>query len=304
MSFCNCNTGLSNLGTPGCQSLQSVTRRLIFVPLYKSNGERAAITLAEAATINEAFLAAKLNAVLPADRWFASPLIDNVEDTKADSVFESLNSGANIFVQEGARTFTGVFVKQSPTFLGKLKSGRCIKLGVYVVDIDGNLTGSINSDGTLLYPIAVDNETLNPTLVKATDTTVAKVQLSFEFSRNERDENLMSISAGDIDADLLSIRSMLDVNLAVSGDTVSACTLQVTLDYGTFGKPIGVEGIVLADLSIVNNTSLGSNFIQTVTEVGEGIYTITYTTPQALNDSITITLTKEWYSTQSVTFTI
>lgn len=288
MAFCNCDSGLSNMGVPNCQTIQSVTKKLIYVPTFGSNGTRNGIAISD--VLDQAYVDGKIQAANPADRWYPTPYIENVEDTKGDSTFESLNNGSNIFIQEGARTFTGVHIKQSTTFLGKLKSGRCVNFGVYMVDIDGTLTGSISSDGQTLYPIAVDKETFNPVLVKATDTTVQKIQVSFEFDRIERDENLKSISAGDISASLLTTNGLISSNLEATSFTATGGTLTVTMDYGTFGKGIKVEGLELADISVFNVTTSTAVTVATVTEGSAGVYTLAYASGVTTADELRISL--------------
>jgi len=299
MAFCNCENGLSNMGTPSCQSVQSVTKKLIYVPIRNSAGVRNSIDITD--VIDQAYLTARINDADETSRWYPAPYIENVEDTKGDSTFESLNSGSNIFIQEGPRTFTGVYIKQSTQFLGKLKSGRCVDFGVYMIDIDGNLTGSVSTDGTLLYPVAVDKETFNPMLMKATDTTVAKIQVSFEFARTERDENLRSIAADAITADLLGANGLLDAAITVSGITATSAVLTIATSYGSFGSPIMVEGLLAANISLYNVTDSLAVTTATLTETAEGVYTATFAA-QVAAEVIRVSLAKDGFFATPVTF--
>lgn len=297
-SFCNCTSGLSNLGKPTCSAVGAVAKKLIYVPIRKSDGTKNFID--ENDVIDEAYITAKVNATDPSERWYFSPFIENVEDTKGDSTFESLNSGSNIFVSEGARTFTGMYIKEGATFLGKLKSGKCVDFGVFTVDIEGSLTGSKSIDGTKLYPIAVDKETFNPVLMKATDTTVEKVSVSFEFSRAERDEDLSSISASDMSVNLLEYEGLLDAYLASSNILATSVDITVSTSYGSFGNPIKIEGLVLADFALYNVT-LDSAITPTLAVETDGTYTITF--PAALaSDVIRVTLSKDGFDSTPITF--
>jgi hypothetical protein len=300
--FCSCNSSLGNLGNPSCDTLQSVTKKIIYVPIYNSLGVRNAILKTD--ILNESYVSAKINHADESVRWYPSPTIENVEDTKAEAIFESLNSGANIFIQEGVRTFTGVHVKQSATFLGKLKSGKCVSFGVYLIDNDGNLTGSISTDGTKLYPIMVDKDTFQPTLIKATDTTVAKVQVSFEFSRIERDENLKMITANDfVGVDLLSLNGLLDGYVAISDDTTTSVTATITTSYGSFTSPIKIEGLLLADFTLFNVTDNAAVTITSVTETSAGVYVLEFAA-QSAADSMRLTVAKTGFSVEVATWTI
>lgn len=291
-TFCNCEAGLSNLGTPSCESIQSVTKKLIYVPIRNAAGTKNSILSSD--VIDEAYLTAKINETDESARWYFSPFIENVDDVKGDSTFESLNSGTSIFIQEGARTFNGVHIKEGSTFLGKLKSGRCVDFGVYMIDINGSLTGSVSQDGLELFPVAVDKETFNPVLVKATDTTVAKVSVSFEFSRVERDENLRTINASDISADLLGANGLLDATATVANDVSTGGVLNVTVStqYGSFGNPIKVEGLLVPNFSLLETTNSTSITIDTVTEDTPGAYTLTYTYIPTGSDKGVLTVSK------------
>ena len=298
-SFCNCNSGLSNLGKPTCATVGSVAKKLIYVPIRKADGTKNYIDSGD--VIDEAYITALINQADPSERWYFSPFIENVEDTKGDSTLESLNNGSSIFVAEGARTFTGMYIKEGSTFLGKLKSGKCIDFGVYTVDIDGSLTGAVSTDGTKLYPIAVDKETFNPVLMKATDTTVEKVSVTFEFSRAERDENLRSINASDISVNLLEYDGLLDAYLASSSITATSVDITVTTSYGSFGNPIKIEGLVLADFALYNVTVDSAITPSLVTETTDGVYTITFPAATA-SDVVRVTLSKDGFDSTPITF--
>lgn len=293
LNGCNCSSGLSNTGLPNCDSVQSVTKKLIYVPIFDNSGVRNSIKTTD--IIDTAFLTAKLNESDESKRWYPTPNIENVEDTKTDSIFESLNSGSNLFIQEGARTFMGMHIKESTVFLGKLKSGRCVKFGVYLIDIDGNLTGSVSSDGTELYPVMVDNETYNPVFVKATDTTVPKISVSFEFARTEKDENLRTISNGEISADILGANGLLDGNVSATNPTTTGATLTFTTDYGSFGNKIKIRGIELADVSAQNLTTALPVTLTSVTESTDGVYDVVYPA-QTASDVLEFTFTKNGFS--------
>jgi len=299
--FCSCDNSLGNLGNPSCDTLQSVTKKLIYVPMYNSAGVRNAILSSD--VLDASYISAKINHTDESMRWYPSPIIENVEDTKAEPIFESLNSGSNVFIQEGVRTFTGVHIKQSSVFLGKLKSGKCVSFGVYMIDNDGSLTGSVSTDGTMLYPIAVDKDTFQPILVKATDTTVAKVQVSFEFSRIEKDENLRTIGANLITVDMLSVNGLMDGYVAVSNDTTTGVTATISTSYGSFGSPIKIQGLVLADFAVFNVTDNASVTVTSVTESAPGVYDLAFAA-QTVADSMRLTVTKAGFDIEVATWVI
>lgn len=287
-TVCSCGTlGFSNTGTPGCQTIASVARKLIFVPYFNEAGDVNSIALSPAPALDKAWFDAKI--VADADkRWYPTPLIDNVVDERGDDITEGLDSGKEIFIQEGQRTFTGVMIKQSTTFLGKLKSMRCGSLGVFIIDKEGNLIGSINAAGDELQPIRVDENTFSPNLMKTTDTTVQKIQLKFTFSDIEADEDLKMILASEMSYDALLLKGLLDINSsATTGTAATGFTTALTLDYGSALNPKKVEGLTITDLIAYNVTDSAAITLDSVTESPAGTYVIDWTSdPQTVADEV------------------
>jgi len=275
MAGCNCNVGLSNTGRPGCVPLQSVTSKLIMVPLAANDGTLNGIDLAAALPtwsdlINEAD---------SSKRWFPLPEFENVELAKADSQFEEANSGRMAFLRQGKRSFAGELWgdDSTPTLLGKLNSGRCVSFGVYIVDVNGNLIGS-KSNG-YLYPIPVDEQSWDPKFMFATDSTVQKIMLGFDFYRLFDESTMYMITATEASINFNDLNGLIDVNLEVlSQVTTVSVTVKATFDYGTALNPILFQGATnTADWSIydvTNSTLIGVP--SGVTEAPAGVYVVDY----------------------------
>jgi hypothetical protein len=170
--------GLSNTGRPNCLPLQSVTSKLILVPLQDNAGAYNRIDLTTLPVWDNL-----INDPDVSQRWYPLPTFENVELPKADTIFEEANSGRMAYLRQGKRSFAGELwaYDSTPQFLGKLSSGRCVEFGIFVVDINGSLIGS--KVGNFLYPIPVDNQSWNPTLMFATDSTIQKIMLAFDWNR-------------------------------------------------------------------------------------------------------------------------
>lgn len=276
MAGCNCNVGLSNTGRPGCVPLQSVTSKLIMVPLTDNQGTLNGIDLAAALPtwsdlINEADAS---------KRWFPLPEFENVELPKADSQFEEANSGRMAFLRQGKRSFAGELWgdDSTPTLLGKLSAGRCVQFGIYIVDVNGNLIGS-KSNG-YLYPIPVDEQSWDPKFMFASDSTVQKIMLGFDFYRLFDESTMYMITSGEAGINFNDLNGLIDVNLVVDSQ-VSATSVTVTaaFDYGTALNPIIFQGATnSADWSIYNvTTSTLIGIPAGVTELPAGTYTVDYT---------------------------
>jgi hypothetical protein len=250
-----------------------VTSKLILVPLKTNAGVLNGISL----TLPLPTWSSLVNNIDASQRWFPLPEFQNVELPKADSVFEEANSGKMAFIRQGKRSFTGELWASdaSATFLGKLASGRCVEMGAYIVDLNGNLIGS-KSNG-MLYPIPVDNQSWDPKLMFATDSTVQKIMLSFDFNRFFDESTLYMITPTEASQDFNLLTGLIDVNLnVVSQATGVSATVKATFDYGTALNPIAFQGGVLADFQLYNTTT---NASVTITGVSEsqtiaGQYTI------------------------------
>jgi hypothetical protein len=276
MAGCNCNVGLSNTGRPGCVPLQSVTSKLIMVPLQDNQGNLNGIDLSIALPtwsdlINEAD---------SSKRWFPIPEFENVELAKADSQFEEANSGRMAFLRQGKRSFAGELWgdDSTPTLLGKLSAGRCVQFGVYVVDVNGNLIGS-KSNG-FLYPIPVDEQSWDPKFMFATDSTVQKIMLGFDFYRLFDESTMYMITTTEALVNFNDLNGLIDVNLTeVTQVTTASITVSAAFDYGTALNPIIFQGANnTSDWSLYNvTTSTLIGVPTTVVESPAGTYLISKT---------------------------
>jgi hypothetical protein len=299
MAGCNCNAGLGNTGRPGCVPIQSVTSKLIMVPLNANDGTLNGIDLsAPLPTWNSL-----VNEPDASKRWFPLPAFENVELPKAESQFEEANSGRMAFLREGKRSFTGELWGEdsTPTLLGKMKAGRCVNFGVYVVDVTGNLIGSkVNG---YLYPIPVDNQSWNPTFMFATDSTVQKIMLTFDFDRLFDDSTMYMITATEANLDFNTLTGLIDVNLVETSSSASQVVLEATFDYGTALNPILLQGVTSTSdweiFDVTNQLSLGSP--TAVSELPAGTYTLLKSL--TVGDTYTVSVVKDGF-TGSVTFTV
>jgi len=274
MIGCDCNAGLSNTGRPACVPIQSVTSSLIVVPLTANDGTKNGIDLNSplptwSDLINEADAS---------KRWFPLPAFENVELPKADSQFEEANSGRLAFLRQGKRSFSGELWAEdsTPTFLGKLTKSRCVDFGIYIVDVNGNLIGS-EIDG-YLYPIPVDNPSWDPRFMFATDTTVQKIMLGFDFDRLFDESTMYMITPEEASQNFNDLDGLIDVNLTnlSSSGTFDDIIFDAKFDYGTaLNKLIYTGATALTDWNLyINGASIGNP--TGVTENPDGTYTLTF----------------------------
>jgi len=299
---CACEIGLRSTGAPNCTPVVKVARKAIYVPYFANDGSINKIDLS--VDLNQAFWDAALTNTDNSKRYFPSLLFDNVEELRNDPIFESLNSGANIFVQDGTATFAGWHVGADPSISGKYDGYKCIDLGVFIVDLDGNLIGNTSEDG-FLRPIRVAKNTFYPLYMRATDTTIAKVAARWEWHRTECDGDLGLVSASDIGIDLLDYDGLIEVT---ADNETATSTTEATFDlvtcFGSAKNPIKAQGVVIADLSVFNQTTQLAVVPSTLVEstINPGSYTLTFPA-QTSSDVLAISVLSSTYVTKEA-FTV
>lgn len=296
---CNCEMGLSNTGVPACVPIQSVTSTLIMVPLKSNAGVDNAIDLSVAVPTWSTLV----NQSDESQRWFPLPQFENVELPKADSQFEEANSGRKAFLRQGVRSFSGELWADdsSPTLLSKLQNNRCVEFGVYIIDVNGNLVGS--KVGDKLYPIAVDNPSFDPKYMFATDSTISKIMVGFDFYRLFDEGTMYMITPEEAGINFNDLEGLIDVNFAdLTQVANTSVTFNAEFDYGTAYNPIKLKGLVDTDFALYNNTTSTSETIGSATEnlPLEGNYTIAFAFVSA--ESYTLSISKDGYDGE-VTFT-
>ena len=299
MAACNCDITLNNTGTPSCTPIMGVGVKPIMVPLTADDGTANVITLASY-TGSQVEWDARTENLDRSKRYYPLPEFKNVEDVKGDTIFESFNDTSNLFVQEGTRTYTGILPNETPNLLGNLKNAKCTKFGLFIVDDGGNLIGNISDDGLSLEPIPVDQNTWNPILIKTTDTTVQKIQLSFEFSRFAKDEDLRVIKSSDSAINLLDLDGLVD--LAATFDTIVATGANAVVNYdrGEAAK-VAFTGAE-ADLTLYNETTLAVVALSSAVETPPGTYALVFVA-QTAGDILQLSVIKDGFELYKSEFT-
>lgn len=287
---CKCDLGLSNTGTPNCITIQSVTSKIILVPIYGTDGTKNKVALGTPLT--EASVNLLLNSSDASKRWFPLGTFENVTMEKAESSFEEAPSGKKVFIKQGKRSFAGELWSTTPTLLGKIQDNRCVEFGIYIVDVNGNLIGS--KQGTDLYPIPVDNQSFDARLMYATDSAVQKIMVAFDFDRLFDESTLWIITPTDASGyNFNSAEGLLDVVLTKVSSTQTGLVAKANLDYGTGANGIAVKGLVLSDFKLVKASDLSVINITSVTAV-DNSYTLVFAS-QTLGTSVILSVAKTGY---------
>lgn len=300
---CSCKVGGGNTGVPFCSTIQDVPYSVIIVPKYANDGSLNAIDL-ENDTLNQTYFDGKINAQNWQDRWFPLPAMENIETARAESLSETANSGNIYKIKDGVRSFTGYIFEQSAKLVDKLKEWECIEFGVYELDQAGQLAGQLSADGTKLYPRYVLKGSMDAILANATDSTVQKIMVSFNYAQSVKDGKIGIISASSlVDVDLLNLSGLLDVNIKLTNPSTTGVEAALTLDYGDVLNPIKVEGAVVADFVVFNKTQSTSVVVSGAVESPAGGYALSFAA-QTSADVLQVSLSKNGYSSQVVEIAI
>lgn len=286
VQVCDCNFTMANTGTD-CTPMMEVTKKLYYVPVYNSAGTRNFISLA--ATLDAAYLTARLNDIDPSKRWYPLPDMKDIHDTRGDAIYETFPDRSEVYIAPGVRQFDGVIVGRdgNTTLLSKIETARCGEMGVFCIDRLGDLIGIISNDGTQMFPIRLDSDSISATYIKKTDTTTQKLMVKFNFHPDESDNCLRMITGAQWgDANLLAARGLLNGFGVISGISQTGLTLKVITEYGTPIDPTTIKGLVTANFvsiitaatSKVRNTTTNADLTVTVTEstVTPGTYTLAW----------------------------
>lgn len=304
MRACSCNESLSNTGQTNCQPLFKVAKKLIFVPTYDGTG--ALNKLAVGTLFTPSLLTAKLNHATKASRWYPSPDLENVGGDRAESVFDTAPSGKKSFVKKGVRTMSFEIWDEGTEYLYQLEALRCTDVSVYVVDNEGNIRGTVPSteDG-FLYPIKIDKASFDAKPIFATDTTVEKLAVQFDWEQSESDAQLRMITATDMTADLLNAEGLLDISIEYSTITQTSVIFTLQERFGSRKTRNKLTGLLISDFydavggtasRLYNVTDSLAVTISTFAEStsSPGTYTLTFAS-QTVSDVIRVTPNKNGF---------
>ena len=277
MAVCSCNVTLSNSGVPGCQPLPSVAERLILVPIRDGANVRNGIDLTSIP--DNAGILALINQADDLKRYYPLPEMENVTNERADPITEEAPSGTVAKIRNGVKTFNGEIWFQGATFAGLVDAFGCATIGAYVVDANGNLIGDRSVSG-YLYPLEIKMPTWDVRTLDTSDTTVAKVSLSFQWADKISDQDVGMLVASDFasDVDWLSYNGLIDLYGGTpTSISTTGFTIPVKTAYGSVANPVVQSGLASVDFEIYNVTTASVVVISTMTESPSGTYAFTYT---------------------------
>jgi hypothetical protein len=270
MSLCK---ELKNLGAAACKNPMQIAKRLIFVPELGSSGDENKI--ATTAGVTKSALQALFNAASKSDRYYPTPLLENVENVRGEAKFYEFNSGNKALISKGIKHFVGYLPFEFAQLLEALESWEGQDFGIFIIDKDGNFI--YQTDGSTRLEVKtfqVDGNSFTATEIESTDDEPIMYKIEFDYSVSAKDSLKRYIDAADLDFNGLS-NSDVYALYTVTGTPASSAANTITVSLQTeYGE--AVTGFTDSEISCIDD----SGDAVTVSDVTEstgtpGTYTVT-----------------------------
>jgi hypothetical protein len=264
MKPCKCELSLGNLGTTSCNSSKGVVVTLLMQPTFDSTGARNFIDTTAPALLTQAFWDANVNNPDATKRLYPLANLLEPSNVRGADEYQTFADKSKYKTSEGIREFKAFIPEVGSIFLGKLKQAGCTKFQVYLVGADGQIVGNGAIDGKL-YGIKVNQKSFSAIEKDPTPTTIGGIDISFEFSRDEKDEDLRQITAEELqNVDVLGFDGLLDVNATFTAITATSFVMDLAFDYGSVVKKQPMVGVTTPDVTLYNVTDSASITVTSV----------------------------------------
>ncbi len=285
---CNnvCCYGLGNSGLPNCNLLFNNLKHIFVQERYASDGTRNKILAS--ATLNDAYLTARINDADTSKRWYPIMNIENPQDTAPERIIQTFDSGNIGLKGKGARSFQGLLPAVSVSMAAKIGGWIAKDLHVYAVDINDQLIALRNSDDTEFYGLPLTRNSWSCIGGLGNGSDVAAAVLSFSFSRDAKEEDWVILT--DADFDYSNANGLLDVKVTYSDITTTGFKA-LLYTTGATSEKIPVSGLVVGDFTLKEGTSTITITSTAESTVTEGLYTFVIPT-QTSADILNLTATK------------
>lgn len=307
---CDCNNQLANSAI-GCLQQVAVEKRAWIVNKYDATGALNFIDLTS--LLDDTYFSGLINKTDPLARWYPLPEIKNITDARDKPVVYSWKDNTEVFVRDGIRKFEGMFPPESasPQLISILESERCAKPCKVSVDANGTIWGKLSADGTKLYPLEMDAQSVAAIYVKRTDTEPQMLGYSFNYHPSEKDCQIAGLEVSELAGGInpLDYNGLMDIYVKVISCTTTILTVKLYNAFGTALNPETIKGFVVGNFSLYNVTTssaialtgTGSLF----TESPQGTYALKYATanvPSSTNH-LRLTPAKSGYDPKAVVAT-
>jgi len=287
---CLCGGGIGNIGLPSCVERPALIVKDIFMNTYAADGTRNSIKSTDlvGGVLPSAFLLGKFTEADPTKRWYITPdTYEEAEPTRTDRTTQESATGTIKTLRNGQiqRSFQLWDVPHS--WASKLNTATCNEVSVFSVDESGKLVGETNKDGSEFFGLIIQKGTLNAEAFEASPTVDAYTSITYQISRASVEGSFLTLSADQLEDDLRTARSLIEVDLTQGSGANTNTKIFVDAFNGTlgsFGNYHPLQGAVLiADWKVFTSAgTLGAEIVITnVTENAAGQYEIDLTADAA-----------------------
>ncbi len=211
-------------------------------------------------------------------------IFDEVEPAIEDDIEQELATGVTLFVREGKYGGIGRF-ELDLCSLPKYRTFNEVSGRAFIVTANGKIYGT-SPDGVKFKGFKLSK--LHTSKLGETDgSTVRFVDVRYQFKTPSEMADFPAVPNIGTTWDPLTLQGLIDVTVTVENSAEGLVTLSVASDCD--GEP--VTGLVETDFTIIASDGTTEMLPGAVfTDVGDGTYTITFTTPVLPADTYTANL--------------
>lgn len=221
---------------------------------------------------------------IDARTMFPFKLFDEIEPAIEDDIEQELATGVTLFVREGKYGGIGRF-ELDLCSLPKYRTFNEIAGRVFIITANGKIYGT-SPDGAKFKGFKLSK--LHVSKLGGTDGSVNRmVDVRYQFKNPTEMADFPAVPNIGTVWDPLSLQGLIDVTVTVVNSAEGLVTLSVASDCD--GE--GVTGLVETDFTILASDGETEMLPGAVyTDVGDGTYTITFTTPVLPADTYSVNL--------------
>jgi len=289
ISGCGCSDYLNNTGIPKGNKIFGTAVAILMQETFDDTGALNHIDLTSGI---EAQLLADLNETDPSKRLFPIIDIDGIEPAQEGAQFETRPNGVRFKTREGINSLTIHFASEASHQLFRNVANVCKNVSIYLVDECGNLQG-VKYDDTKLRGRRINFKSYNAEIEPATFDAAQKIMINFDWYSREELLNLWMLTEHEIGGNLTKVKGQIDVNVNVSAVTTTGLTITPTFNYGTALEQAVVKGLLLANVTVFNETTTTAVTVTTLTFVpSTNSYTVAYASGVTAADVLRVTVNK------------
>lgn len=279
--ICSCaSPSFPNGGDPKCLIEMGTIKMMIFVPRYASDGTETFIDTSSTTIGQDIKNKILAYGVLPEDRFYPQPHLENATFDRTDTEYETLPSGAKAKTGAGGvRTIKYNHWKKqgSNAYLRELKKVGCTALSVYFIDDNGIWGIKDDIQGNKSRGYYMDVETFDAYRQWAVDNTRQKLDVSFDLNKQECEENSFVITNSELGYKATTLRGNLSGFNTPTNPTPSNTTIEVKLSTGN-GTAVSLDpitGLTQTAFVVSDETNGTPITVSGSQESDEGTYLLT-----------------------------